>query len=202
MAAVEKAHRLVAEAFIPNPENKPHINHKDGNKQNNYFENLEWCTRSHNMKHAFATGLKVNKKGAEHPHAVRIHQFSLDGKYIQPWGSISDCAKYLHEQGDPTPVVMLRKDITQNLSGRSKTAHGYIFSYTDTINLEEHEHTKHTTPIVGTHKKDGSQLFFQSFHEAEGYVTKDGKILSGTLICACIKGRGRSSHGGYNWKYQ
>jgi hypothetical protein len=52
-----RVHRLIAQAFIPNPHNKPHINHKDGDKTNNHIDNLEWCTHLENMRHAFKTNL-------------------------------------------------------------------------------------------------------------------------------------------------
>lgn len=52
-------HRILAEAFISNPDNKSQVNHKDGNKQNNSLSNLEWSTRSENIQHAWDTGLKA-----------------------------------------------------------------------------------------------------------------------------------------------
>jgi hypothetical protein len=61
-----KIHRLVALAFIPNMDSKPQVNHKDGNKENNSVENLEWNTAQENSQHAYQTGLSQAITGEKH----------------------------------------------------------------------------------------------------------------------------------------
>jgi len=97
----KKVHRLVAMAFHPNPENKETVNHKDGNKENNNENNVEWSTRSENVQHAFDTGLnKVTKNRhfyTNHPRTNKwkfwqnhkcskiVYQYSLSGEFIKQW---------------------------------------------------------------------------------------------------------------------
>ena len=72
-------HRLVAETHLPNPEGLPCINHKDGNKKNYRLENLEWCSREANMRHAVHTGL--TRIRAEHPGAKLTEKIVSDIRF-------------------------------------------------------------------------------------------------------------------------
>lgn len=83
-------HRLIAQAFIPNLENKPEVNHKDGDKSNNNKSNLEWATRSENMRHAVDTKLLINKRGEEVHTAKLTEEGVLKIREMLKSGVLSD----------------------------------------------------------------------------------------------------------------
>lgn len=83
-----RVHRLVAEAFIPNPENKPEVNHKLGIKDDNRAIELEWATGKENMRHAFDTGLIVPLKGEAKPNSTLTEEAVLQIRHLaatQDW---------------------------------------------------------------------------------------------------------------------
>ena len=94
-----RIHRLVAEAYIPNPDNLPQVDHIDNDKTHNYVNNLQWITNRDNVR-----------KGRNKP----ILQFTLDGKFIREW----DCAYDIGRE--------VCGNICNCLKGRIKTAYGYI----------------------------------------------------------------------------
>lgn len=106
-------HNLVGETFLINPERKKEINHIDGNKRNNDVSNLEWCTRSENLKHAFSTNLKKPTGGLS---AKKLRVLETGKIYDSSY----ECAR---------DMGLNQGHINHCLRGERKTHKGYHFEY-------------------------------------------------------------------------
>ena len=115
-----KPHRLVAEAFIPNPNNLSQVNHINGDKTDNRADNLEWCSGSENQLHSFRTGLHKSIKGLQHRKSFKVIQFDLQGKYIKTWENMREIERHLKINDT---------SIYRCCRGKQKTAGGYIWKY-------------------------------------------------------------------------
>lgn len=111
-------HRLVAEAFIPNPNKLPIINHKDENPSNNRVDNLEWCTYSYNLAYNDA------RVKAAVPKRKAIRQYTKDGVFIKEWSHARDAAEALK---------LNKRAIYECCKGRCKTSGGYIWKRVEDI---------------------------------------------------------------------
>jgi len=105
-------HRIVAIAFIPNPQNKPQVNHKDGNRTNNEVTNLEWVTASENVIDGFKRGRKIT-------HSKKVNQHSKNGDLIKKYDSIWLASK---------TTGATRSSIRECIKGNQKSAGGYIWT--------------------------------------------------------------------------
>ena len=117
-------HRLVANAFIPNPQNIPQVNHKDGNKLNNNVDNLEWCSTRENCLHAFRLGLNT----PQITHYRGVKAFRCDNNsFVGEFDSIHSAAKKLG---------LNVAHVCSVLHGRYKHTGGYYFEYNNKEKLQ------------------------------------------------------------------
>lgn len=91
---IKRVHRLVASAFIPNPNHKATVNHIDKNRTNNSVDNLEWNTYSENQKHAYTQGRNFNIDNAHRANSKAINVYK-DGIFICQYNSLKECANDL-----------------------------------------------------------------------------------------------------------
>lgn len=112
-----KVHRVVAQAFIPNIENKPQVNHKDGNKLNNCVNNLEWVTSKENINHAVKHNLIDVKKNLKNFEGIKVNQIH-DGRIINTFNTVSEASKI---------TGINRTGIQKVLRGIQKTSGGYYW---------------------------------------------------------------------------
>ena len=111
-----KVHRLVAEAFLPNTDNLPLINHKDEDKSNNIVSNLEWCDVKYNTNYG-TRNKRIGKSNTNGKRSKPVLQYTLDGKFVREWESYRECKRNGFNH------------VSECCRGKLKSCGGFIWRY-------------------------------------------------------------------------
>lgn len=176
-------HRLVAQAFIPNPHNYPQVNHKDEDPSNNCVDNLEWCTPGYNNR--YGTRMKRIIKSL----SMKVVQLSFDGSLVKVWSSISDASKNGYYSSS----------ISHCCQNRLLRCNGYYWIYySDYKKMSKKDILKYVIKrdrrIVQLDLDDHIIKIWDSNHAADKAGFQEASIKR------CCKGK-QKKHAGYHWMF-
>lgn len=171
----ERIHRLVAIAFIPNPNNFPEVNHKDENKLNNSVDNLEWCDGKYNMEYSF--GKKISQ--------YDVKTFKL----INTFNSAAEASRVLNL--DKSSILKCTKH-----NKRNATVGGFIFRLSND-KLVDDINVKQGVSVVAISVTDNNII---KKYNTVAEAAKDLNCLP-TAISNCLRGRSKTCKG-YYWNYE
>ena len=176
-----RVHRMVALAFIDNPDNKPYVNHINGNRSDNNVENLEWVTPSENTQHAVDTGLFKSGR------ARAVVQYNLNGEQMATFESASEAAR--QTGGSQSKITMCCRR-------QRDSANDYQWRYYDDIQDVQKIEKKFITgkKVAQCDEKGNILKIYPSFKEAARAVNGTSSAIS--RVCSGTNIR----HKGYKWK--